>query len=436
MGDRNDGRDLFLKLIACSLLATSSAWSCSPHNYSSVSLVARGTGQARPYRMVFGNGQPTLDVADYLPACEVIGRTLWTRLEKTDSSFVLAEVGDFGKAAEVNITEHPILVASYAGEYRCKIADCFISTETYQLDIIAPISRSAFPASLTLDHTNVTYTIPCSSNGRYNLIPTWTFSLFFISLRSLTRFSMGPNWSSINSELTFEGDDPNIVFRRNASSGVHFNATCTISYVDKFDCIGVGSTPPRPGSVIDRCAKATQPLSTTTTVNIQATHCPWLDTIFTDSFITPSTPNTRGTSVMLPCDQMYCPRNVMHQFTCLPNGFWTFGSQFTHCEQVNSATIEAIPRSAIGSSVTAVCRDDHASISGPKRVECLDTGIWSPLPTCAETRCKATKKSTINIIEGLAIGETATVTCRYGYGNMSGSSTVQCLPGGKWSSLP
>ncbi|XP_065193892.1 uncharacterized protein LOC135825082 [Sycon ciliatum] len=359
------------------------------------------------------------------------------RLETTDASLVLGVVGSFTSLTgmTLNTTEHPIFDTSYTGVYHCRTADS-TSVQLYHLDIIGPISRSqSSPTSLQLNNSNATYKIPCISNGSHSLNGSWTSTLPLHFHLSSTTYIINME-NMFKSVFSFQGDDPNIAANRNDPSSFYFNVTCTTWYTRSFDCNGTGSSPPRPQSVVDRCTKATQPLSTTTTINVPATHCAPLDTLISDVFITPSTPNTKGTRVMVPCDQIYCPRNVKHQFTCLPNGFWTIRAQFTHCEKINSTTIQAIPRSTIGTSVTAACRDGHASINGPETVQCLTEGIWSTLPTCSATHCEAIEGSTISDIDGIAIGESVTVKCRSGYDNMVGSSTIQCMADGNWSSIP
>eukprot|EP00117_Sycon_ciliatum_P041228 scpid71933/ scgid30203/ Complement receptor type 2; Complement C3d receptor; Epstein-Barr virus receptor len=107
-----------------------------------------------------------------------------------------------------------------------------------------------------------------------------------------------------------------------------------------------------------------------------------------------------------------------------------------HCGKQSSATIHDIPRSPVGTNVTVLCRAGYGHTSGQDHVQCLAGGNWSAMPTCTATHCKALNQSTVSDIAGLAIGETATVVCRSGYDNMVGASTLQCMPGGKWSSLP
>ncbi|XP_065182285.1 uncharacterized protein LOC135812995 [Sycon ciliatum] len=119
-------------LLFCPLLLTG----C---NGQTVGLSATGTRQLAPYRVTFGDGQPTAKVTDYLPACVVIsGSGPFIRLEKTDGSLVLAELGSFAVFGIllVNSTVHPILNTSYTGLYHCRTVDNN-STQTYQLNIVA-----------------------------------------------------------------------------------------------------------------------------------------------------------------------------------------------------------------------------------------------------------------------------------------------------------
>ncbi|XP_065181300.1 uncharacterized protein LOC135811948 isoform X3 [Sycon ciliatum] len=107
-----------------------------------VSLNAAGTRQLAPYRVTFGDGQPTANVTSYLPVCVVIsGSGPFIRLEKTDGSLLLGETGAFTAVvtapatAFLNSTVHPILDTSYTGLYHCRTVD-HNSTQTYQLNIV------------------------------------------------------------------------------------------------------------------------------------------------------------------------------------------------------------------------------------------------------------------------------------------------------------
>ncbi|XP_065182257.1 uncharacterized protein LOC135812966 [Sycon ciliatum] len=103
-----------------------------------VGLSATGTRQLAPYRVTFGDGQPTANVTSYLPVCFVAsGSGPFIRLEKTDGSLVLAELGSFTVFGRllVNTTVHPILDTSYTGLYHCRTVDNN-STQTYQLNIV------------------------------------------------------------------------------------------------------------------------------------------------------------------------------------------------------------------------------------------------------------------------------------------------------------
>ena len=73
----------------------------------------------------------------------------------------------------------------------------------------------------------------------------------------------------VNSTFSFMQNDSQIVFTDSDTSGVTFNVICTTSYTTNFDCIGMGSSPARPQSVIDRCVNAAQSISTTVSVTIQ-----------------------------------------------------------------------------------------------------------------------------------------------------------------------
>ncbi|XP_065182005.1 uncharacterized protein LOC135812635 [Sycon ciliatum] len=293
-----------------------------------VILGAAGTGQSMAaFTVAFGNGQPTVNVTDYLPVCLVIsGSGPFIRLEKTDGSLVLGETGAFSgvTTVQVNSTAHPILDTSYTGLYHCRTAT-HNSTQTYQLNIVAQqVQSGPSPTPLTLTYTGDTHTIPCVSSGNFPLNSSWnsTLTLDTQMIQTVTSTNL------TNSTFTFQRNDSQIVFTESDTSGITFNVICTTSYTTNFDCMGMGSSPPRSQSVIDRCVNATQAMSTTVSVTIQATHCP----------------------------------------------------------ELSSTTVTTLPRRTIGTSITASCMSGYGNISMPSTVICQADGTWTTLPTCQAHR--------------------------------------------------
>ncbi|XP_065182248.1 mucin-5AC-like [Sycon ciliatum] len=390
-----------------------------------VILGAGGTGQQSPFTVTFGDGQPTVNVTVYLPTCIVTsGSGPFIRLEKTDGSLVLGETGTFSgsfNGASVNSTAHPILDTSYTGLYHCRTVD-HNSTQTYQLNIVAQQVRSGIsPTSLALPYSGVSYTIPCRSSGNFPLNVSWssTLSLDSKKIQTVTHTNM------VDSMFSFRGNDSQIVFTESDTSGLTFNVICTTSYTTNFDCTGMGSTPSRPQSVIDRCANAAQAISTTVSVTDQA-QCPTLtDTKF--NYKPDASFNTLpGTSISIECITGFLSDNSMEitQATCQGNGRWqpsqplcercivecndtnvvdcthvvgmaavncicgqnlqwTMGKcQPTHCPELNSTTLMTIPRSTTGSGITVSCTLGFHTISMPSSVTCQANGTWTTLPSC------------------------------------------------------
>ena len=54
----------------------------------------------------------------------------------------------------------------------------------------------------------------------------------------------------------------------------------------------------------------------------------------------------------------------------------------THCPELSFATLVTIPRSAVGTSITASCKAGYDHISIPSSVNCQVNGAWTTLPTC------------------------------------------------------
>ena len=121
------------------------------------------------------------------------------------------------------------------------------------------------PTSLTLPYSGVSYTIPCISSGNFPLNASWSSTLSLDSqiIQTVTHTNM------VNSILSFQRNDSQIVLTESDTSGVTFNVMCTTSYTTNFACTGLGSSPPRPQSVIDRCVNAAQAMSITVSITIQ-----------------------------------------------------------------------------------------------------------------------------------------------------------------------
>ncbi|XP_065181253.1 mucin-5AC-like [Sycon ciliatum] len=413
-----------------------------------VSLSAAGTGQTTTaFTVTFGDGQPTADVTSYLPVCIVgSGSGPFIRLEKTDGSLVLAETGAFtvfGRAP-VNSTEHPILDTSYTGLYHCRTVDRN-SSQTYQLNIVAQQVQSGIsPTSLTLPYSGVSYTIPCRSSGNFPLNASWSLTLSLDSqkIKTVTYTNM------VDSMVSFRRNDSQIVFTESDTSGVTFNVICTTLYTTNFDCIGLGSTPSRPQSVIDRCVNAAQAISTTVSVTIQA-KCPTINDSKFNYKPVASFNTLPGTTVSIECITGFLSNKSMEitQSTCQGNGRWqpsqplcercivecndtnvvdcnhvvgmaavncicgqnlqwTMGKcQPTHCPELNSTTVMNIPRSTTGSGITVSCTLGFDTISMPSSVTCQADGTWTTLPICQVIPMDPAT-TTVNSTPGLTTGST------------------------------
>ncbi|XP_065181262.1 uncharacterized protein LOC135811926 isoform X2 [Sycon ciliatum] len=397
-----------------------------------VSLIAVGTGQTTTaFTVTFGDGQPTADVTSYLPVCIVSsGSGSFIRLAKTDGSLVLGETGAFtvfGRAP-VNNTVHPILDTLYTGLYHCRTVD-HNSTQTYQLNIVAQqVQSGPSPTPLTLTYTGDTHNIPCVSSGNFPLNSSWnsTLTLDTQMIQAVTHTNM------VDSMFSFQQNDSQIVFTESDTSGVTFNVTCTTSYTSNFDCFANDSTPARPQSVIDRCVNASKPIPTTASVTIRAL-CPDLNNSNFNYKPIARFDTQPGTPVSIECRTGFLSNNSMEitQSTCQGNGRWqpsppmcescmllcndtnvvdcnhlpavgvamatvnctcrqnfqwTMGEcQPTHCPELSSTTVTTLPRSTIGTSITASCMSGYGNISMPSTVICQADGTWTTLPTCQES---------------------------------------------------
>ncbi|XP_065182245.1 uncharacterized protein LOC135812954 [Sycon ciliatum] len=358
-----------------------------------------------PFRVTFGDGQPTADVTSYLPECVVGssgGSGPFIRLEKTDGSLVLAEIGAFSgfTGVPVNITAHPILDTSYTGLYHCTRGTSN-STQTYQLNIVAQQVRSgSSPTSLTLPYSGVSYTIPCMSSGNFPLNASWnsTFTLDSQMIQTVTKTNM------VNSMFSFWRNDAQIVFTESDTSGVTFNVICTTSYTTNFDCIGMGSNPPRQQNVIDRCVNAAQAISTTVSVTVQA-QCPTLtDTKFNYKPI--SCFNTLpGNTVSIECRTGFLSNNSMEitQSICQGNGRWqprqpVCESCILECNDTNVVNCNQVP--AVGmamATVNCVCGQNFQWTIGQCQLIPTDP---------ATTTINSTPQSTTGSTPGSTTGST------------------------------
>ncbi|XP_065181255.1 uncharacterized protein LOC135811918 isoform X2 [Sycon ciliatum] len=396
-----------------------------------VSLIAVGTGQTTTaFTVTFGDGQPTANVTIYLPVCIVAsGSGPFIRLEKTDGSLVLGETGAFtvfGRAP-VNNTVHPILDTLYTGLYHCRTVD-HNSTQTYQLNIVAQqVQSGPSPTPLTLTNTGDTHTIPCVSSGNFPLNSSWnsTLTLDTQMIQAVTHTNM------VNSTFSFQQNDAQIVYTESDTSGVTFTVTCTTLYTTNFDCDANDSTPARPQSVIDRCVNASKPIPTTASVTIRAL-CPDLNNSNFNYKPIARFDTQPGTPVSIECRTGFLSNNSMEitQSTCQGNGRWqpsppmcescmllcndtnvvdcnhlpavgvamatvnctcrqnfqwTMGEcQPTHCPELSSTTATTLPRSTIGTSITASCMSGYGNISMPSTVICQADGTLTTLPTCQD----------------------------------------------------
>ncbi|XP_065181257.1 uncharacterized protein LOC135811920 [Sycon ciliatum] len=236
----------------------------------------------------------------------------------------------------------------------------------------------------------------------------------------------------VNSTFSFQQNDSQIVFTESDTSGVTFIILCTTSYTTHFDCYGMGSNPPRPQGVIDTCVNASKSISTTVSVTIRAL-CPDLNNRGFNYKPFPGFSRQPGPPIPIECIKGFLSNNSMEitQSTCQGNGRWqpspplcescmfecndtyvvdcnhvpavgmamatvncicgqnfqwTMGKcQPTHCRELFLATLVTIPRSAVGTSITASCKTGYDNISIPSSVNCQVNGTWTTLPTCQVT---------------------------------------------------
>ena len=126
--------------------------------------------------------------------------------------------------------------------------------------------RSAFPTSQRLISRDASSTIPCMSSGSSNLNASWTstpaLDMPVIRTTNLPKI--------VHSVFTFQLNDQTIVRELNDldTSRVTLNVTCTTWYTEG-DCTGIGSTPPRPQRVTERCIHASRPISSTVSVTVE-----------------------------------------------------------------------------------------------------------------------------------------------------------------------
>ncbi|XP_065181434.1 uncharacterized protein LOC135812046 isoform X1 [Sycon ciliatum] len=316
-------------------------------NGQPVGLNADGTGQHAPFIVTFGDGQPTADVTSYLPLCVVgSGSGPWIRLEKTDGSIVLAETGAFsgGTLLFVNSTAHPILDTSYTGLYHCRTVD-HNSSHTYQLNIVAKQVRSAFPTSQRLISRDASSTIPCMSSGSSNLNASWTstpaLDMPVIRTTNLPKI--------VHSVFTFQLNDQTIVRELNDldTSRVTLNVTCTTWYTEG-DCTGIGSTPPRPQRVTERCIHASRPISSTVSVTVEEEQCPDLVSAHFNYKPIAGFSRAIGAQISILCQAGYLPSNGLPitNSTCQIGGVWYPSPP--GCEKVSPTNpdTDATPQSA------------------------------------------------------------------------------------------
>ncbi|XP_065181256.1 mucin-3A-like [Sycon ciliatum] len=394
-----------------------------------VSLSAGGTGQSTPITVTFGDGQPTADVTDYLPVCVVIsGSGPFIRLEKTDGSLVLAETGAFSQLSvtQLNFTIHPLLDTSYTGLYHCRTANRN-STQTYQLNIVAQqVHTAPSPTSLTFTNTGATHNIPCMSSGNFPLKASWSSTLSPDSQMIQTTMPA----TMVNSTFSFQQNNSQIVFTESDTSGVTFNVTCTTSYTTNFDCIGMGSSPPRPQSVIDRCVNATQAISTTVSVTIQAL-CPDLtDSGFNYKPIPGFSRQPAGTPVPIECRTGFLSNNSMEitQSTCQGNGRW----------QPSPPLCESCSMVCNNASVTSCARITVSNIQG---INCPCNSIdeiWTrSAQDCVPTHCPAQEgNSLLDDIPRLEVNNSMYVACNDNYTSTEKGRNVTCMLNGTLSNLP
>ncbi|XP_065181272.1 sushi, von Willebrand factor type A, EGF and pentraxin domain-containing protein 1-like [Sycon ciliatum] len=259
------------------------------------------------------------------------------------------------------------------------------------------------------------------SSGNFPISVSWSSTLSLD--KQMIQTTMPANM--VNSMYSFRRNDSQIVFTESDTSGVTFNVTCTTSYITNFDCIGMGSNPPRPQSVIDRCVNAAQGISTTVSVTVQA-QCPTLTNSKLNYKPVARFNTLPGTTVSIECITGFLSNNRMEitQSTCQGNGRWqpsqplcercilkcndanvvdcnhvvgmaavncicgqnlqwTMGKcQPTHCPELNSTTVMTIPRSTTGSGITVSCTLGFHTISMPSSVTCQANGTWTTLPSC------------------------------------------------------
>ncbi|XP_065181993.1 uncharacterized protein LOC135812616 [Sycon ciliatum] len=394
-----------------------------------VTLSASGTGQATTaFEVTFGDGQPTADVTNYLPTCVVLsGSGPFIRLEKTEGSLVLAETGTFSgvTTVQVNTTAHPTLDTSYTGLYHCRTADRN-SSQTYQLNIVAQqVQSGPFPTSLTLTNTGATHKIPCMSSGNFPLNSYWssTLTLDTQMIQTVTPTNI------VNSTFTFQRNDSQIVFTESDTSGVTFIVTCTTSYTTHFDCIGMGSNPPRPQSVIDTCVNASKTIHTTVSVTIRAL-CPDLNDSKFNYKPIPGLSRQPGTPVPIECRTGFLSNNSMEitQSICQGNGRW----------QPSPPLCESCSMVCNNASVTSCARITVSNIQGIN-CPCSSTDeIWTrSAQGCLPTHCAAQDLNfTVSNIPRLEVNKSMIIACAVNYTSTGNESIVTCLQNGTLSNLP
>ncbi|XP_060580368.1 sushi, von Willebrand factor type A, EGF and pentraxin domain-containing protein 1-like [Ruditapes philippinarum] len=94
-------------------------------------------------------------------------------------------------------------------------------------------------------------------------------------------------------------------------------------------------------------------------------------------------------------------------------------------------------RNTYNTAVIVSCNTGY-QLNGNATVTCLETGQWSPLPTCTIRDCgelTEPENGLLSLPQGTTYGQTAVFTCKTGY-ILSGSTQLQCLQDGFWSGTP
>ncbi|XP_065181299.1 serine-rich adhesin for platelets-like isoform X2 [Sycon ciliatum] len=418
-------------LLFCPLLLIGS-------NGQAVTLRAAGTGQSTTYLVTFGDGQPTVNVPDYLPLCLVSdGSGPFIRLEKTDGSLVLFESAISGiTVVQLNSAARPMLNTSYTGLYHCRTAT-HNSSDTYQLNIVARQNRiTVTPTTMVFNYTDQRYDIPCNTVGSSGMNVTWTSTLDLKTkmVNTVNGTSQNGLLEYVNSTFSFMGNDSSIMLTRDNPAGVRFNVTCTTAYRTSYICRFVdtsGSARQPPQDALDRCDGAVESLSTTYSIIIQAP-CKDISPTSSNNYDTISNfSTTPGTTVAVQCKDGFVSSSSMDvtSLTCMASGHWS----------PSPPTCDACSTICRNTNVTSCAHIKLANIPGAIDCPCTGTDtVWTTSAGgCVPTHCPAVgNTTTTNAIPRLAVGTSRYVACNNGYSPGKTVHNTSCVSNGTLTHQP